>query len=512
MAKLIESLALSGSQKSDGTPNASGKVWVYVQGSLTLSTVFANADGDAVLSQPVTLDAAGRATIYVDQVVTLHVETAAGANVGDYDLADAPGVVQVQNDAFTGALATGSQGAGGVTDLDTILTSAGTSFGGADFKYKESAGATQRTINAWLKEIHLSVKDFGASGDGVRDDTLAIQATANRCIALGGGVVYFPPGIYIISSAITVNSTTSVSFLGAGYVSAITQTSASANAFTISGSFGFQIAQMSINATSSTGTGISVATSQNFAILDITSSNFQTGIDLSSGSTANITYQVARCFIVTTATAGARAIKSAGASYTSSITDCQLHSAGNSDPDLELIGNVTASAFIAGFVVRGNYIFYGIKLTSVNTSSSPGIIAIHGNNFGNDGTSHKRITVSGTVPAISQVGNNIEGVTFTVATNQNIQPDWTDGRICRINATGSGITVTVLAPTPTPTSRGVQMMLRLYNNNGGVTTWAVGAYLLSATVSTTAGITTELTVEYDLDRAVWMEAQRGTHA
>lgn len=40
--------------------------------------------------------------------------------------------------------------------------------------------------------IYTNVKDFGASGDGVNVDTQAIQRAVNA-----GGIVFFPPGIYI---------------------------------------------------------------------------------------------------------------------------------------------------------------------------------------------------------------------------------------------------------------------------------------------------------------------------
>ena len=51
----------------------------------------------------------------------------------------------------------------------------------------------------------LSVKDFGAVGDGVTDDTAAIQAAINAVAANGGGVVYFPPCAgYNLTAPLTV--------------------------------------------------------------------------------------------------------------------------------------------------------------------------------------------------------------------------------------------------------------------------------------------------------------------
>jgi hypothetical protein len=43
------------------------------------------------------------------------------------------------------------------------------------------------------------VNAFGAIGNGVADDTAAIQSAINAAVAVGGGVVYFPSGTYLIS-------------------------------------------------------------------------------------------------------------------------------------------------------------------------------------------------------------------------------------------------------------------------------------------------------------------------
>lgn len=58
------------------------------------------------------------------------------------------------------------------------------------------------------------VTDYGAVGDGVADDTAAVQAAIDACEAAGGGVVYLPAGIYLVTSGLTV--TAPVRLLGDG--------------------------------------------------------------------------------------------------------------------------------------------------------------------------------------------------------------------------------------------------------------------------------------------------------
>lgn len=58
-------------------------------------------------------------------------------------------------------------------------------------------------INNNTKEYN--VKDYGALGNGSHDDTEHIQNAINAAVAAGGGIVYFPNGIYIIGGALQTN-------------------------------------------------------------------------------------------------------------------------------------------------------------------------------------------------------------------------------------------------------------------------------------------------------------------
>lgn len=59
-------------------------------------------------------------------------------------------------------------------------------------------GATTRTLQNKLRDT-VSVKDFGAVGDGATDDRAAIQAAINSAMTLGNAV-YFPAGVYVMST------------------------------------------------------------------------------------------------------------------------------------------------------------------------------------------------------------------------------------------------------------------------------------------------------------------------
>lgn len=73
-----------------------------------------------------------------------------------------------------------------------------------DISVGMSGGSFVSAINqntTWSKSF-FNVKEYGALGDGVADDTVAIQNTINACFNAGGGTVYFPNGVYIIGGSL----------------------------------------------------------------------------------------------------------------------------------------------------------------------------------------------------------------------------------------------------------------------------------------------------------------------
>jgi hypothetical protein len=80
------------------------------------------------------------------------------------------------------------------------------------------SAAVARTLANRFADV-VNVKDFGAVGDGVADDTAAIQAAINT-----GKSIVFPEGIYIVSS-LNINSKTKLFGLGTLKKTTVTGTS-----------------------------------------------------------------------------------------------------------------------------------------------------------------------------------------------------------------------------------------------------------------------------------------------
>lgn len=474
----IASLSISGSRKSDGTANASGRVWLYDVGTAIPATVYASADATSTLTQPVALDAAGRPAngpIFVTRPVRVFVQSVSGstyATVSDFTFipADAEATT-VRNDGFTGVDADGSTTAGGDTDLDAVLTSLHASTGGVDAKYLESSGATARTIKAKFAELSVSVKDFGAKGDGIAIDTTAIQAAINRVAALGGGEVYFPPGTYLVDQGLT-NGTSGVSFRGASAV--LKNTNATATLLTITGAQNFYIRTLRIsNSGSGTGTGISLVSCYRVVIDGIQISGHRTSI-ASTGTSNGSFYFSGLVLISFDGDAAARGIS---LTDTPSVTLSGVYIyGGTTGYGMECLGsaaNVTATgSFFDGTGVRFNAALTGTGFRFTGNSFSGSIPFSFG--------------ASPMPVGFFQLGNGIDGYTVDVATGGATVLDLTKGRDIRIKAiTGAG-TVTVTNPTVLPgaTSRDVRYTTRHVNAAGGAVTWAMDtAFVLDGAVA-----------------------------
>lgn len=123
---------------------------------------------------------------------------------------------------------------------------------GTDSSFVQAgAGAVTLTMQAKVRE-RVSVKDFGAVGDGIANDTAAVQA-AVTLVASTGAQIFFPAGTYKITSVIS--TTGHLNILGEGEKSVLDFSSitSGSSGITVTGS----VAQIQ-NVTSASEGGLTI--------------------------------------------------------------------------------------------------------------------------------------------------------------------------------------------------------------------------------------------------------------
>lgn len=110
----------------------------------------------------------------------------------------------VDNKTYSAAQVSANDGTSGTlfTTVAGFITKVMSSAGSGIVGYLRTAtGAVASTVYAKLFE-HLSVKDFGAAGTGLVDDTAAVLACVNYAKANGYSRIYFPKGIYNVNNLV----------------------------------------------------------------------------------------------------------------------------------------------------------------------------------------------------------------------------------------------------------------------------------------------------------------------
>lgn len=117
-----------------------------------------------------------------------------------------------------------------------------------------AVGSVSRTVTAKLQEV-LSVKDFGAVGDGITNDTVAVQAAIDASV---GKVLEWGQGPYLITTCLDVTERGSAPTVWKGH------------GFSVDGVVGTKlIFRTAADATSSPGWMIDFSGSQNISIEEI---------------------------------------------------------------------------------------------------------------------------------------------------------------------------------------------------------------------------------------------------
>jgi len=482
---LIHWLA-AGVTTSAGVAVASGKVRFYDPGTLNPHSVYSDSTVTSAITQPITLSAGGTATVYTKAAIRMIINDALDTTtLYDAELNTFPAEQVMYSstnfndgDPFTlgqAFEAWNTSGAGGKSGM---------------WKYKQSSTAVERNLKDWMGEVHVSVKDFGAVGNGAANDTTAIQNTITAVGAAGGGVVYFPPGTYLINAALTIGNS-GVSLVGAGQsVTFIKQSGGAANTLNFTSTTGACIFDLSIiHSSSSTGQAIKLLSCFQTTIRNVTVAGHTMAVYASSSNTTSVLScvmsSVAKVCVLDGTSAYFNVLYT---QFTGGTTMVDFGGSGGK-------GTVAFCDFAGG--TTGVSMTFGSQYRVVGNSGMAALTTpfSYASDFG-----------------LYQAGNGVDGYTVDVTSGSTVAPDLTRGTDIRLAAASTGVAYTTNVPTPAPgaTSRDVTIRLTFANLAGGaITGWGVAAgYHLSAGPSTVNNERTTYILKWDPEASVWRECSR----
>jgi hypothetical protein len=278
------------------------------------------------------------------------------------------------------------------------------------------------TDAGWFNDTDAKVygvKSYGAVGDGVTDDTTAIQAAIDAAAA--GGIIFFPAGTYLISTVLTVGDSDILTLQGEGKGSIIKK---GANMTMISLGKQSTMRDLYLDGNGGTYTGI--------------------GVSISTGANDNTSWRnIINCSIMGTASYGVE-FTTAIAGFGSVLHNVRCVPNGSSTAafkfpgggSTETVGNRTlsccwsASNNLVDLASSNNSQIIGCQGGEPVMSQYTTKLAVSGSRFVSTGSAWN---VQGTAHAICGNTVNVTSITF----NANCaQVKW------RGNAVGSGIAIT----------------------------------------------------------------------
>lgn len=481
---------------STGVPNASGTVNFYTPGTLTPANVFSDPAGTIVATQPITLDNGGRIPvasfangIYTTVPVRVIVKDVNGNTVSDATLVPtAAGAVGVSNADWPNE-----------STVDGVLTALGTSLGsvsnpGLDGKYLYGSGATLRPIHDKFSEAFISVKDFGAAGDGITDDTAALQAAVNAIKAAGSGKLRIPAGNYKISStAISLaSSSTGITIEGDGSsASTITQSTASTDSFDASGTTGLILRGIGF-----AGGGVTL-TNPSATLIDSCSLGTPSGVGLTLSGGTRTTLR--DCTIggstISVAAAASTALSITGGRLTAAIGVKFSGASGQFYASNVEFDGGTGAQWAAGTTVNG------LPFTFVDCPTLGGITAFDASALSVD---------PGIVQRNCGLDAHVDNITTGGPTNYTL-PSYYGQVTLNANTNGAGGTVVVSAPTPVAgvLQSGKVIICHFVNGTGSAVTWSLnGVFATTTSIDGTDTHKTSVGFYYDSANAKWREMWR----
>lgn len=221
MSVTLSPFAGAGAQffTNSGVPLTGGLLYTYSAGTTTPQATYTSISGDTANTNPIVLDSAGRTPQEIWLTVGLGykfiLKTSADIQIGSYDNIPSNAPSPFANDASGIAYEQGYQVTAGsfvvgknylitaVNNTNFVSIGAASNTVGVYFTATGAGSGTgtaqlSRTVQAKFRDS-ISVKDFGATGDGTTDDTNAILA-AIAAMPSSGSNLLFPQGTYIVNA------------------------------------------------------------------------------------------------------------------------------------------------------------------------------------------------------------------------------------------------------------------------------------------------------------------------
>jgi len=188
-----------------GSPLVGGQVYTYFAGTSTNQDSYSDADLTVPNTNPVILDDTGSADIFLNGAYRIRVFDKSGRFIEEQD-----NVTQAASQGDATELTNK------VSAVESDLVTTNTELN----KVKLDTGITATAklsgvarTQAEKNSDTVSVKDFGAKGDGATDDTQALK----NALLSGAKNIYVPEGVYCISDTLKVPKNVKLNGAGIGY-------------------------------------------------------------------------------------------------------------------------------------------------------------------------------------------------------------------------------------------------------------------------------------------------------